>query len=189
MKPWQRTVLLVVLGVLLVGGGMLFFARGRGPQRPPPLTELQVAEHWLACIDCAGPFLKELTQLPPDRQDTVVRFLRSALLQGPDSARSARLEHELLRSWSDDSLYRLRRGEDPPEQSKPAFLARYRQGFRAKWRGRAALALGVIRDDTALAALDSALLLPAVDRGDSAVQRLVKQAQADSSREALEHFP
>jgi hypothetical protein len=141
----------------------------------------------------AHPALKRLHE-SSSGNDTIVRFLRAALLQGPDRARRARHERDLLRTWADDSLYRWRmglgqEGTPLPGPNKTAFLERYRQGFDAKWRGRAAIALGVIRSDTALAALDSALLVPATDRGDSIVKRWVARARADTGRKALDHWP
>jgi hypothetical protein len=180
-RRWLALVALLLLILVL----LLLLPRRRPV--PPPLADLQVAESWLECIDCQGPFLRRLKE-SSSGNDTVVRFLRAALLQGPDSARRARHELALLRAWADDSLYRARLDLAVPAQSKNTFLDRYRQGFEAKWRGRAAMALGVIRGDTALAALDSALLIPAIGHGDSLVLDWVKEAQADSGLQALNQW-
>jgi hypothetical protein len=177
----------VALGALLALILLLLLLLPRRRPGPPPLTDLQVAETWLECIDCQGPFLRRLRE-SSSGNDMVVPFLRAALLQGPDSARRARHELALLRAWSDDSLYRARLDMTEPGPSKSAFLDHYRQGFEAKWRGRAAMALGVIRGDTALAALDSALLIPAIGHGDSIVLDWVKEAQADSGLQALNQW-
>ncbi|HET9041214.1 MAG TPA: hypothetical protein VFN40_13635 [Gemmatimonadales bacterium] len=177
----------VALGALVVLILLLLLLLPRRRPAPLPLTDLQVAESWLECIDCQGPFLRHLKQ-SSSGSDTVVRFLRAALLQGPDSARRARHELALLRAWADDSLHRARLGQALPAQSKSTFLFRYREGFEAKWRGRAAMALGVIRGDTALAALDSALLIAPTSHGDSLVLDGVKEAQADSGLKALNQW-
>ena len=181
IRQWAALVALLVLILLL----LLLLPRRRPV--PPPLADLQVAESWLECIDCQGPFLRRLKE-SSSGNDTVVRFLRAALLQGPDSARRARHELALLRVWARDSVYRARVGPAKPVPDKAAFLDRYRQGFEAKWRGRAAMALGVIRGDTALAALDSALLIPAIAQGDTLVLGWVKEARADSGLQALNQW-
>jgi len=198
---------LVVIGALILLLILLLMLFMRGRRHPRPLTNLQVAEAWLDCIDCQGPFLQRLHESASDN-DTIVRFLRAALLQGADSARRARHERELLRAWVNDSLYRERRGLSQKAESLPArghtfdgavmhvmplrsqaaFLDRYRRGLDVKWRSRAATALGVIRSDSALAALNSALLVAPTDHGDSIVQRWVERARADTGLEALGHW-
>jgi hypothetical protein len=183
-RQWVALGALGALGVFIL---LLLLLLPRRRPVPLPLTDLQVAESWLECIDCRGPFLRRLRE-SSSGNDTVVRFLRAALLQGPDSARRARHELALLRAWADDSLYRARLDPTTAGPNKSAFLDRYRQGFEAKWRGRAAMALGVIRGDTALAALDSALLIPAIAHGDSLVLGWVNEALADSGLQALNQW-
>jgi hypothetical protein len=69
------------------------------------------------------------------------------------------------------------------------FFKRYREEFHTKWRGRAALALGVIRTDSALAALDSVALVPDTSYGDSVVQRWIERARSDSlGPAAVDHY-
>jgi hypothetical protein len=199
-KQWLSAALVLIL--VLAGFGWWIFHQQR-QTRPPPLTDLQVAERWLQCIDCAGPYLVRLSRKRKD-QDTVVRFLRTALLRGPDSARRGRHEREVLLAWARDSVsaaggaphvavldtspMMVHQPPPPqltPQQARAAFVARYEQGFEATWRGRAAFALSAIGTRTALAALDSALLVPPASKGDSAVHKWIEQAKADSSLIAL----
>ena len=166
-------------------------SRERSAVGPRPLSDIEAARAWLECIDCEGPFLKRLADLPAARRDSVVRFLGTALREGPDSARTARHERELMRIWASDSAYRFEvDAEEASANQRTAFFKRYRQGFETKWRGRAAIALGVIRSPSALAALDSALTAPLVSPGDSIVQRWVERARSDSAGpEAIHHYP
>lgn len=151
---------------------------------PKPLSDLKVAEAWLQCIDCRGPFLRHIANLPDSSTDTVVAFLSTSLLDGPDSERIARRQHALMRTWRADSIYLSRRGQAPAIPAD-SFVRLYRRGFEVMWRSRAATALGVIRGDVAMAALDSALELPVTDVGDSTIKNIVDQAIADSALEAL----
>ena len=176
-----------VLGVVLVIIGGLRWQRGRR-QVPPPLTNLEVAQGWLECIDCQGPFLARLVAVRGASQDTVVRFLRAALAVGPDSARRARHTRDLQRTWLADSAYRIRHG-NPIVGLRDVFINKYELGFKVKWRSRAALALGVIRTPAAIGALDSAAGAKPLTHADSVVHRYVESARADSGRTALGHFP
>lgn len=153
---------------------------------PRPLTHLEVAEAWLRCIDCRGPFLKRLRELPTRSKDTVTKFLESALLNGPDSARVARHTLDLVRTWHADSVSRAGRGL-PPVASFPEFMSRYQIGFRIRWESRAATALGVIGTPAATAALNAGLALPLNDKGDTIVHRMVRRA-LDSGLVALQHY-
>jgi hypothetical protein len=174
--------------VLVVLGWLGWERFGPRAPWPSPLSDLQVAEGWLHCIDCQGPFLKQLHEMPARSQDSVTRFLHAALVTGPDSARAARVTRDLVETWRAESLSRARRGEKP-DTSFATFMQRYQDGFDARWRGRAAVALGVIRTPAALAALNDGLQLPLQDKGDSVVRRMVQRAIADSGLVVLGHYP
>jgi len=152
----------------------------------PPRTDLQVAEGWLQCIDCQGSYLAELKALPAVRQDSVVRFLSSALLNGPDSAHSSLIDRQLLRTWRANSAYVVRHGEKAPDNAKD-FVNHYRRSVNVIWRSRAAASLGVLRTPTALQALDSAHRLPldSIFGSDSTISRAVRWALADTARKGL----
>jgi hypothetical protein len=158
--------------------------------RPQPLTNLQVAEAWLQCIDCRGSFLRRLNAIPVGSRDTVVRFLASALLNGPDSGRRARLTRELGRIWHADSAYAARHG-GALHTTRAAFVSRYSQGFEVMWRSRAATALGVLRGDSAVTALHRATqaLAGAVAPRDSTIFHAVRRAGADTGRRILLKIP
>jgi hypothetical protein len=188
-KEETQLVILVLIIALLFAlvGSNVPMRRTSGP-RPP--TDIELVESWLECIDCQGPFLKRLHDLPGARRDSMVKLLSSALRDGPSSARRARHERDLERAWISDSAYRQTLDLTETSQTHTAFLKRYREGFDAKWRGRAAMALGVIRTPSALAALDSALGAPAVGFGDSVVQKWVARARSDTTGpEAVNHYP
>lgn len=182
-------VLAIAAGFAVLLWGVLLWQRGRR-QVPPPLTDMEVAQGWLECIDCQGPFLARLAALRGARQDTVVGFLRTALAAGPDSARRARHTRDLLRTWAADSAYAARHGNPVVGAHMPdAYIHRYQLGLTVKWKSRAAVALGVIRTSAALQALDSAAVPVPPTHADSVVQRYVEAARADSGRQALRHFP
>ena len=183
---WWRVAVLVV--AILAVGWLRMTQRPRvGPQPP---SDLEVAEAWLQCIDCRGSFLKRLYEMPAQNRDTVTRFLRSALLAGPDSMRVRRHTQDVLKTWRADSIYRARRRLPArPDTQFAHLLARYQTGFEVMWRSRGATALGVIRDSLALAALDSALQLPLTDKGDSIIRRMVERAKADTGRVVLTGAP
>jgi hypothetical protein len=159
-------------------------------KQPAPLTDLQVAEAWLQCIDCRGPFLVRLYAAPGARRDTLVGFFSASLALGPDSERKVRLVRDLKRIWYADSVYAVRRGK-PLRVTGAAFLRRYQEGFEVNWRSRAATALGVLRGDSALAALrratdgrfDSSLA------GHRVILAAVHQARADTGRIILRARP
>jgi hypothetical protein len=178
--PRWVLVLLVVLLVVLLGLFYLRSAQDRRP-RPRPLTDLGVAAAWLECLDCQGAFLQRIRGVPPGNRDTVTRFLASALLNGPPSDRVSRLERDLRRTWYADSAYAARQG-DLLRTKLADFLVQNRRGFDVLWRSRAATALGVLRTDSALAALERALKLPfdSIAPGDSTIPRAIVSAQRDS---------
>jgi hypothetical protein len=180
--PW----ILAILALVVLGGVWWECCRPR-PQWPKPLSDLQVAEAWLHCIDCHGSFLKRLHEMPARSQDTVTKFLRVALINGPGSARTARQTSDLVRVWQADSSSRANRGEKP-DTGFSSFMSRYQKGFDTRWRTRAAVALGVIRTPAALAALTDGLQLPYQDHGDSAVRRAVIRARSDTGLVALGHY-
>jgi hypothetical protein len=173
--------LLRALAVLLLVAGLVWLLLPHRRPTPKPLDDFQVVEEWLHCIDCRGSFIERMRAIPASRSDTITRFLRSALVHGPDSARTRRLTQDLWRTWRADSLYRAGHGL-PSDTLQTEFFARYRRGFEVMWRGRAATALGVIRNPLALAALDSGLTLPLMDKGDSMIRRMVERAKADTSQ-------
>ena len=149
------------------------------PGWPRPLTDLEVAQRWLHCLDCQGSFLERLHQVSSSSRDTVTRFLRSALLNGPDGARRAEFEADLLKTWQTDSTWRVYRGK-APGASFVQFKQRYQDGFKTRWRGRAATALGVLDTPAACSALHDWLQLPLQNKGDTLVRRMVVRALADS---------
>ena len=172
--------------------GLIIVAILSHPRGPRPVSGVKLAQAWLECIDCQGPFLRRLHDLPPASRDSVVRFLSTALRKGPDGARTARHERDLMRAWALDSLYRVDKDSADASQSQhAAFLQRYREGFHTKWRGRAAMALGVLRSDpAALVALDSARQVPDTSYGDSVVHRWIERALSDSlGPAAVNHYP
>ena len=190
LAPRERTAVALVVAALLIAVLVIVLSprRKRGPPQP---SAIELAQGWLECIDCQGPFLRRLSQLRPASRDSVVRFLRGALLQGPDSARRTRHERDLARAWVSDSVYRARMDlADASNDQHKSFLKRYREGFHTKWRGRAATALGVIRTGRALAVLDSALQAPDTSFGDSLVRREIERARSDSTGpEAVDFYP
>jgi hypothetical protein len=161
-----------------------------GVSRPRPLSELGVAEAWLGCIDCRGSFLQRLAATPDRRRDSVVRFLASALLNGPDSGRRARHKRGLRRIWNADSAYAASLGQTL-HASRDEFLHRYGRGYEIMWRSRAAIALGVIRTHGALSALDSASVMSfgTGAEGDSTIMREILRARSDTGRSILDSFP
>lgn len=161
-----------------------------GVSRPRPLTDLGVAEAWLECIDCRGSYLQRFAATRDRRRDAVVRFLASALLNGPDSSRRARHERGLRRAWNADSAYAARLGQTP-YFSRDEFLNRYGRGYEIMWRSRAAIALGVLRTQEALSGLDSASVMSfgTGPEGDSAIMEAVLRARSDSERSILDSFP
>lgn len=176
MNPVLRLFALIALVVVLIWS----VAKPRR-HTPKPLSDFQVVEEWLHCIDCRGSFIERMRNIPPSRRDSIARFLNAALLNGPDGARIARLNQDLARAWLDDSLYRAAHGI-PAHKLPGVFMTRFRRGFEVMWRSRAATALGIIRTPFALAALNDALQLPQQDKGDTMIHRMVQRAQADSGR-------
>jgi hypothetical protein len=179
---WILAALALIVGIWL-GWGRLH------PNQPGPrrLTDLEVAERWLHCIDCHGSFLKRLRDMPSHSRDTVTKFLHLALIEGPDSLRAIRRDSDLVRSWRADSISRARIGK-PPSASFVEFMDRYRTGFDTRWQIRAAIALGVIRTPAAFSALADAQGIPPVTHGDSLIRSAVERAQADSGLVALKHY-
>jgi hypothetical protein len=177
----EKLLVLALALVVLIFLAVIVIKRPRTRPPPRPLSAIALAQSWLECIDCQGPFLQRLHDLPPAARDSAVNFLSSAVRQGPDSARRNRHERELARAWVTDSVYRERvdLAEVSPTQHA-AFLKRFREGLHNKWRGRSALALGVIRSPAALAALDSALQRPDTSHGDSLVRHWLERARSDS---------
>ncbi|MGH7514906.1 MAG: hypothetical protein ACREOQ_18530 [Gemmatimonadales bacterium] len=184
----MKRLLGVLAGLALVWGASLWWdCCGPRPPWPRPLSDLQVAEAWLHCMDCHGSFLRRLHEMPARSQDTVTKFLGVALINGPDSARTARHTSDLVRAWQADSSSRVRRGEKP-DTGFSSFTSRYQDGFDTRWRTRAAVALGVIRTPAAISALDGGLGLPLLDKGDSVVRRAVIRARSDTGLVALGHY-
>ncbi len=105
-NTWLILALALVVALILTIMGQCA-SRERSAVGPRPLSDIEAARAWLECIDCEGPFLKRLADLPAARRDSVVRFLGTALREGPDSARTARHDRELMRIWASDSAYRL----------------------------------------------------------------------------------
>jgi hypothetical protein len=190
MSRGQRDVVIVVITLILAVVAGIVFGSLTADRRQPrlrPLSELQIAEAWLRCIDCEGSFLKRISEISPESRDTVTQFFAAALRSGLDSATSARRAQALRRTWLADSAFLARSGKPPP--TKPdSFVARYLRGSEVMWRSRAATALGVIRGDTALAALNSPLNLSPHDPGDSIILRAVEEAKADSTLKILDVF-
>jgi hypothetical protein len=203
-----RRQALIAIAIAVIAAVLLTLVGTRRREWPRPLSNLEVAEAWLQCSDCRGPFLRRIYETRGRDRDTVTRFLRSALLVGPDSAVMGRVQESLQRTWLHDSLFRVRSRTiglvvtpgghpvvipadtvSPTGSQRASFLSRYTRGFEVRWRGRAAIGLGVIRSDTALAALDSALRIPPQERADTVLQRMVERTKADSGRLALQHYP
>jgi hypothetical protein len=173
--------------VVLLGATYLWWTEARPRAKVAPLSDLQVAEDWLQCIDCQGPYLKRLHETQGRNRDSVTRFLRTALQSGPDSSRRERLHWDLSRTWHADSMRRVRRGEPaPPDSERVSFLGRYTRSFEVVWRGRAATALGVLRDTSTL---NQALQFPLSNQGDSTILGQVKKAIADTGLTVLGHYP
>jgi hypothetical protein len=149
----------------------------------PPRTDRQVAEGWLQCIDCIGTYLTELKKLDPEKKDSIVQFLSSALLNGPDRANSLLIDRRLLRTWRANSAYAVRH-QDTLKSTANDFVKHYRQSAEVIWRSRAATALGVLGTDSAMAALKRADSLPldSISGSDSTISRAVKWALADKGR-------
>jgi len=174
----NRVLMVIGVLVLVVAGGWIWFHPSR--PWPPPVSDLRVAQLWLECSDCQGPFLRRLHDARPPARDTVLQLFRSGLFDGPDSARRVRHHGELMRSWIADSLYRRREMLPPPGLQVTEFLRTYSQGLDVTWRTRSATALGAMRDPVAIAVLDSALQLPLQTRADSEVRMAVMAARADT---------
>ncbi len=179
-------VLALVISILGAGLGLWLYLN-RQPEWPKPLDDFEITEAWLQCIDCQEGFFARLKGMPPGHKDSITRLLGDALLNGPDNAHKARFDQEIMKTWVADSLHRLARGETSTYQLNQ-YLARFRRGFDLTWRRRAAVALGAIRSDTALAALDTALAalglalsqLPGSNAVDSVLYLAVERARADS---------
>jgi len=153
---------------------------------PRPPTDVQVAEAWLQCIDCRGSFLKRISELRGESKETVTRLFSTSLTDGPGARRLARREAALRRTWLADSMYRVSHGL--PVLNRDSIVATYLRGFQVIWRVRAAVGLGVIGGDAAVAALNSPLNLSLHDRGDSIILRAVQEAKSDSARKVLKFF-
>ena len=171
---------------LVASVACLLLTTACGKAERAPRTELQVAEGWLQCIDCLGSYLTELGKLRQARKDSIVQFLASSLLNGPDSAQSSRIERELIRMWRADSAYAARDGKKPHDTAND-FVQHYGRSVNVIWRSRAATALGVLRTPAALQALDSAGHLPldSIYGSDSTISRAVGWALADSGGTGL----
>jgi hypothetical protein len=182
---WRQALLALVLVAVVFGVLIVINPR----PWPKPLSNLEVAQAWLECTDCRGPYLKRLVEMRATNTDTVTKFLVSAL-NGPDRARQIRHEQDLMRLWLADSAYRNRHGEPArPDSLRIAYIARYDSNFNVMWRSRAAIALGVIRNDAAMAALASALNFQPTNYRDSALHDGIERAVADSGRKVLAHYP
>jgi len=169
--------------VMLIFGGVLavWLYVHRNPEWPKPLDDFEITEAWLECFDCQEGFFNRLSGMSAGHKDSITRLLSAALFNGPDSAHSARFERGLRRTWVADSLYLVNQG-DTSTYDFGSYLTRYRRGYEITWRRRAAIALGVIRTDSALAALDLALKqLPQVTFVDSVLYRTIEQARGDSA--------
>ncbi len=184
----KRILMGIVVLLLLLAGGLWIWYHPSRPW-PPPVSDLRVAQVWLECSDCRGPFLQRLHDARPPARDTLLERFRLGLLFGPDSARRARHQVELMRSWIADSLYRMREMLPPASLQLPEFMRSYSRGLDVTWRTRSATALGVMRDPLAIAALDSALQLPLQTRADSEVRVAVLAARADSGLGAIPGVP
>jgi hypothetical protein len=181
----MKLLLVLLLAAVLIIGAIVLSSRS--PGGPKPLSDLQVAQAWLQCVDCRGSFLTRIRDMPGRNRDTVTKFLQAALREGPDSTQVAKLDRGLYRTWRADSVYRAGRG-DAPATSLSEFTAKYREGFRVMWQARAAVALGVIGSPEALASLNDALQLPVNELGDSAIRHAVQEALA-GNRPTFDPFP
>jgi hypothetical protein len=174
----MRRVLGGVLAVVLAVSVLVY--RQCHPEWPKPLDDFQVTEAWLQCFDCQEGFFDRLDRMPDKHKDSVTRLLTAALLLGPDSAHRARFDQELTKTWLADSLHRVNRGETSKYEQN-TYLARFRRGYVMTWQRRAAIGLGAIRSDSALAALDLALRhLPLNTTADSILHQTVERARSDS---------
>jgi hypothetical protein len=183
----SKTVLILILSA---GIGVLSYLWPKAPDPhvgPKPLSDLQVAEAWLRCIDCEGSFLRRISEMEGNSRDSAIQFFRSALLLGPDSARMAQRQRALLRTWRADSVHKASQGTVPSVESD-SFVALYLRGYQVMWRSRAATALGVMRGNAALAALNTPLHLSLKDKGNQIIYRAVQDAKADTGRTVLDLF-
>jgi hypothetical protein len=207
MTPFRRLLAGSGVLVLTIIGLLWIDHLQRNRDWTKPLTDLEVTQAWLHCIDCQGPFLKQIREAAVRRGgDTVIKALESALLAGPSAAQKQRVRNDLLRTWRADSAYHSGPHWPTPiihpgpgitltadsfisaDSQRSRFLSRYERGFELRWRGRAATALGVIRSPRAMAALDSVLkILPADNRLDTALIRTIETAR-DSGSLALQHY-
>ena len=189
MSP--KTIAWLTLGAIAAAAAGAGFYTWRTenyrPPRPKPLTNLEIAEAWLRCIDCRGSFLRRISELRGKSRDSVMDFFTTALLTGPDSSRRVRREAALRRTWVRDSIYRTRIGVGILKQDSIVQL--YSRGFEVTWRSRAAAGLAVIGGNTALAALDSALNLAVHNQRDNIILRALQQAKADSALKGLNVVP
>ena len=200
MTPVLRKAL---LGFVLVSGvALIVWDFPRVPKWPTPLSDLEVTDAWLRCLDCQGPFLKRIVNTSGPTRDAVFRRLQEALLSGPSTTEVRKVNENLARAWQADSSHFSVPGASLTFHLGPGvafdtsaandanlFVSRYLRGFAVRWRGRAAIALGAIGTPQALAVLDSALIqLPRNDHIDSALLRTIRLA-SDSGSLALKHYP
>jgi Carboxypeptidase regulatory-like domain len=182
----NRTILILILLGVVAGLSYLWLKTPEHRAGPQQLTDVEIARAWLECIDCQGTFLRRISEMRGKSQDTVTQIFRNGLLSGLDASRKLRREQGLRRSWLADSAYRRTRGLPIPDQD--SIVQAYLRGFEVMWRSRAAVGLGVIRGNAALAALNSSLNLSLQDPGDRIILGAVEEAKADSARKVLDLF-
>ena len=181
MAVSRRRLIQVVVALVAIAALFIVWLETRPRQWPKPLSDIEVAATWLRCIDCYEGFRERLDKMPASNVDTVTRIFRIALLNGPDSLQLRRVEQDLREIWREDSLRRARRGEPiRPNSQRIAFMERYQRGFVVRWRNRGAVALALIGNPTAAAALDSARRLPLCSAADSVIYRMVQRVKPDT---------
>jgi hypothetical protein len=125
-------------------------AKGRDDQRGERREAHDVILSWLECEECMNGELQAVVDLGPD----VVPLLIATLRDGPSPASRARLELQLRDRYQRLQVYRERHPDRPEaslETSFDEFVAHHDND--ARYRGRAALALGRIGTPAAESAL------------------------------------
>ena len=128
-------------------------------------------QSWLACSTCDSEELKPVVEVGKDAElgSDVVKSLRVALLDGPSDG-----DIELLRSHLRKSYERLSRSPTPPSRTLDVYVSDYEKNSVARYKKRAARALGAIGGEQARQALEEAGNKPNAKDVERTIQEALK---------------
>lgn len=128
-------------------------------------------QSWLECSNCDSEEMKPVIEIGKDAElgAAAVESFRVALVDGPSDG-----DIELLRSHLRKSYEKLNHSPTPPSRSLDVYVSDYEQNYVARYKKRAARALGAIGSEQARRALDEAGNKPNPKDVERAIQEALK---------------